>query len=310
VTIALLILGGLLLVIPGLARSSLRLAPRDRSRVTFVCLILGAAALEVGLVLSAVPTLLEAVDQDALAEACSQVVDGLSPGGPVVGWTAAVLAGLSSTRLVGSVVRRRRQARAATVEPWLGRHTDRGDFELVILPSDRIVAVGVPGERPQVVISDGLMAELTEDEVEAVIRHEAAHHRLGHARFLKFACALDDTLGRFPLVRRSINALRSALEQWADDVAVAEVPDRAKELRRALLGVAHAKGTVEPLASTGTMVLERANRIGPGPRQRSRFVTACAYAPMVVAGFTVLALVAGWLTQTHHALAFADYCPA
>ena len=63
-----------------------------------------------------------------------------------VGWSAVVVLGLVAGRAAVVVTRARRSVRDAGVEPWLGRHENRGDFDLVVLPTDRLL-VHVWGNR-------------------------------------------------------------------------------------------------------------------------------------------------------------------
>lgn len=310
--VPLVTIGAALLTLPGLARTPRRrLASAQSARATAACLLIGAVTLEVALILWAAPTLLRAVDHTAFASACASVIDRLAPGGPVVGWVAAFLAGLVATGALRAVTRARRQTDAARVEPGLGRHVDRGTFELVVLPTERLVAVGVPGARPQVVLSEGLMRTLTPREVEAVIRHEAAHHGLGHHRYVMLASVLEQTFRRVPFVRWSTVSLRNTLERWADDVATGTACRRSADLRDAIVGVACAKAAVEaPAVGLRSSVLDRADRLVSGTRVHRDLAPAFVYTPIAMIAIIALALVAGWLTTTHHAAALAGYCPS
>lgn len=310
--ILLVAIGAALLVVPGLVLAPLRrLEPAQSAKATAACLLIGAATLEVALLLWAAPTVLQAVDDAAFASACSTVIDRLAPGGPVVGWVAAFLAGLVATRALRATIRARRQADAARVEPGLGRHVDRGAFDLVIVPTERLVAVSVPGARPQVVLSEGLMRTLTPREVEAVIRHEAAHHGLAHHRYLMLASVLEQTLRRVPLVRRSTATLRNALERWADDAATDTAWRRSSDLRDAIVGVACAKVAYEASAvGLKSSVLDRVDRLVSATRVHRELSWVFVYTPIAMVAIVTLALVVGWLTTTHHAVALVDYCPS
>jgi beta-lactamase regulating signal transducer with metallopeptidase domain len=304
-------IGGALLATPGLVLTSARgLSAAQWAKSVTTCLVMGAVVLEAGLLLLGAPTVLQAVDHNAFASACKTVLDRLAPGGAAIGWTAAVLGVVIATTAFQAAIRARRQTRSAHVDPCLGTHADHGQFDLVVVPTQRVIALGVPGSRPQVVLSEGLLHTLSSREVEAVIDHEAAHHRLGHYRHLMVASVLERTLGRLPLIRRSTTTLRNALEQWADDEATSAAPTASRELRNAIMGVACAKAAGEtPTAGVRSCVLDRTHRLGRGDRPRTRFAAALTYATLAAVGVTALALAVGWLTTTHHALALSDYCP-
>lgn len=110
---------------------------------------------------------------------------------------------------------------------------------LVVVPSRRIFAYGIAGQPSQVVVSDGLVGTLANDEFAAVLRHEATHLRHHHERHLLLAGVIEHTLGLPPLVRRSVAVLRCALERWADEEAATSEAERAT-IRSALLRVTEA----------------------------------------------------------------------
>lgn len=304
-------IGGVLLAVPGLLLTTPRgLGAAQWAKAITACLLIGIAALEVALLLLAAPTVLQTVDGTAFASACKTVIDGLAPGGSVVGWIAASFAVLVAAAAFRAMIRAWRQTRAARVEPCLGHHADHGEFDVVIVPTERLIALGVPGSRPQVVLSEGLVRTLTAPEVEAVIRHEAAHHSLGHHRYLMIASVLERTLGRLPLVRRSTTALRNALEHWADDAAAGTAREASSDLRSAIVGVACAKATREaPAVGARSRVIDRADRLARRDRPRPRVAPAFTYTALAAFAIVTLVVVVDWLTTTHHALALSDYCP-
>jgi Zn-dependent protease with chaperone function len=300
-----------LLAVPGLARTAPRgLKPAQWAKAIIACLVIGAVVLEVALLLLGASTVLQVVDDAAFASACKAVIDRLAPGGPLVGWGAVSFAGFVIIGTTRATARALRRTRTARIEPCLGVHIDRGAFDLVILQTERLVAVGVPGSRPQVVVSEGLVRALTSEEIEAVIRHEAAHHSLGHHRYLLVASILEQTLGWLPLVHRSTGTLRKALEEWADDAATGVAGSRSGELRDAIIGVACAKATHEaPAIRVRSSVIDRADRLGQSDRRRTLVAPAFVYTGIAAMAVVTLVLVVDWLTTTHHALALSGYCP-
>ncbi len=207
-TLAIVLVGLLLLIFPGaFARRAWHCPPAEWARVTALALAVGAATVYLGLVLTALPTVLEGVHLDGIASICGDVLRRLTWGQEPVGWTAAVISVALPVLAVRALLHARRSARRAHIEPWLGEHVDHGEYELVLVPVRALVAVGVPGRQPQVVISTGLVSELDEPRLDAVIRHEVAHHRLGHRRSLVLASVIDRAFRLVPFVSRSTHTL-------------------------------------------------------------------------------------------------------
>jgi hypothetical protein len=261
-----------------------------------------------GLLMVAAPTLWHLAEPRGWAARCHGLLADLAPGGPVVGWSALVVAVVLVGRLGGLAVATRRRNRRACVEPPLGHHLDRGDYELVTLPTTEVVAFGV-GSPPQVIISQGLIDSLTPEAVGAVERHEAAHLRLHHDRYLLVATVIERAFGWLAPVQRSALVLRSALEQWADDIAVGRgaTPDA---LSGAFVDVASARqfgessGPAEPVS-----VLERAVRLSVGTPSRRPRAASLLYAPGILLVLASVVVSFGWLTSAGRVLAASGYCP-
>ena len=193
--------------------------------------------IEVGLLLYAAPTVLQAIGVPGLAELCQHMLNALVPGGTILGWIGAGAAVTVSGGIAIGIVQSRRVAGAVRVESALGEHHSMSSCDLVVLPMDSAIAVSVAGSPPQIVVSDGLVRMLSDDEFAAVIRHETAHLDHRHQRFLTLASAIEHGLWWVPLIRRSTHALRSGIERWADEEAIAALPGGREYLRRALVKV-------------------------------------------------------------------------
>jgi len=141
-------------------------------------------------------------------------------------------------RACAAARRARLAAQRARVDPYFGRHRQIGRYDVVVIPSMQLVAVGVPGIEPQIVLSESLVAELTSIELDAVIRHEVAHHRLRHREYLLTAAVVDRVLGWIPPVHASAVGLRNAVEEWADIESTRSSQVRIATLRSALLRIA------------------------------------------------------------------------
>jgi hypothetical protein len=304
--LALFALGVVLVALPGLVTGPPRRFPlREWVPVATVSMAVGVLAIEVSLVLAAVPSVAFLVGAPGVVDACRDALAPLTTDPGFVSWVALVAAGLTARRIGSGVWQARTRARRAQVEPWLGAHSERDGFELVVLPTPELVAFGVSASPPQVVISDGLIEELEPAHVEAVIGHEAAHHRLRHASYLALLGGAASAFGRARFVNRSLDAIRDGLEGWADDEVGAAGEGSRRALREALVGVAAAR---DPAAGTWARIGDRMRRLDRRVRPRSVLVRGVLYAPVVVLGLSAVILVAGWLTEAHHAVAFGAPC--
>lgn len=309
-TLAIVLVGVLLLAFPGaVAARAGRCPPAEWSRVTALSLAVGASTVYVGLILTALPTVLEGVHLDGIASICGDVLRRLTWGQAPVGWTAAVLSVVLPVLAVSAVLHARRSARRARIEPWLGEHIDEGEFELVVLPVPALVAVGVPGGKPQIVISAGLVSELDQPRLGAVLRHEAAHLRLGHRRYLVLASVIDRTFGFVPFIGRSTHAMRAAIEEWADAVAVDDTSAGVLNLRRAIFAVARAAHNDVGTTPGGPLTL-RAQRLQTIGAKRSPLVRGLTYLPAGALGMTSCALLGVWVAASHHLVTLGGYCPS
>lgn len=163
------------------------------------------------------------------------------------------------TVLLGSAavtVRSRRAHRAlvdlvATRNPLLARTQ--------VVASDLPVAYCLPGLRPRVVLSRGALALLADDEVRAVLAHEAAHVDQRHDLVVLPFVALRSTFPRLGVVRTAVAQVALLVEAQADDRAV-RTHDRSV-LARALYKVGTSGAPAGGLTAAGTGVLLRAQRL-------------------------------------------------
>lgn len=307
-----LLLAGLcLLALPGAARRlGRRLAPAEWARLCVVALAAGAAVLELAVLLYASPTVLRAIGIPDLADVCERALGVLLPGGALLGWPAAVVAAALPLLIGAGAVRARRSQRAVHVEAWLGEHERFGGHALVVLPTDCVLAFCANGSTPQIVVSRGLVAALTPDELDAVLRHEAAHLEHRHQRFLLLASALEHGLAVLPFIRPSTAALRTALERWADEAAAGTSYASRAVLRRALLGVTTAMVSPAVAAfSAADTVAERLAALNDDAPRPSALRRAAAYAPGALFSATVLVTMGAWAGEASHLLAWTAHCP-
>jgi hypothetical protein len=298
VILALLALGIALAAMPGVHRIPPdRLPLHEWAPIATASLVIGLLSIEGALVLIALPTVAHAVGAAGIADACHEVLAPFSSTPSVLGWAAAAGAAIVAARFVVAGTRARRRAHDARAEPWLGRHHELGEFDLVILPTAAKVAFGVPGTPPQVLVSRGLVDHVPSDAVRAIVRHETAHHRLGHAGYLALLAAAEHAAGFLPPVRQSVATIRDALEVWADQAA-GQDPETRRSLRRAL----------GALSGSGVCVNDRARRLRQSVSTRAPMLRALCYMPVALLAITAGLLAIGWLVDGEHAFAMASDC--
>jgi hypothetical protein len=305
------VLAGLaLLALPGVAAPTARhLRPSEWRRSNRLAIGLGVIAVQVGLVLGAVPTLLGVVGVESVADACHHLLGPVLPGGALTGWASAT-ASVALLAVVGAACRRsRRLQRAARIDEWLGEHRELSDATLVVLPTDTVVAYATPGSSPQVVVSRGLTHALVPDELDAVVRHELAHLRNRHHRDLVLAAVVDAALGWIPGMQASTAALRLSVERSADEEA-ADRPGAREATRRALLKTTETMLGPVPAFTAAFTLLARLDALATPPLEPSLGQRAAVFAPLAglaaVAGSGLL----GWAVVTHHhVLDMLGFCP-
>jgi Zn-dependent protease with chaperone function len=312
VVFVILLSGGLLLALPGLAQPlARRLPPEHWARATMAALLVGAAMVELSAVLVAAPTVLGALGVHALAAACERLLGAVTPGGDVMGWAAAALAvalpAFAGRRVAATV----RNWRTMEVEPSIGDHRPWGGHDLVVLPTEAPLAFSVGGRSSQIVVSRGLLAAVSPAQLEAVLRHEAAHLRHRHQRFLLVASAFDC---RFPYLarplRRSTAGLRGALERWADEVAAGADPQARRNVRDALLAVVTARvDAAVPAFSTADTVVERLRALDAPPVRVAPARRAALSSPALALPLLGMVALAFWMGDIQVVLAMAGRCP-
>ncbi len=230
-----MIFGGLaLLTFPGWLDRRHRFGPAQFARIGRASMMLGLAGVVLGFTVWGAPAVLHWADAVGVPGLCDAAVHRLPFGGLELAIPMSAIAALLIGRASKVARSARRNARRARVDPFFGRHRRMGQFDVVVIPSEQLVAVGVPGNEPQIVLSEGLVAELTAIELDAVIRHEVAHHRLGHRQYLLTAAVVDQVFGWIPPVRSSVVSLRNAVEEWADLESTRSSDTRVATLRSAL----------------------------------------------------------------------------
>ena len=308
--VVLVLVGLFVATLPGVLRPlGRRVDPAEWAQLSFLAVTGSVVMVEAGLILLAAPTVFRALDLGFLADACARLVGPLMPLGHTGGWLAGGLAIATPALAAHRWVKARRRLTGLSIEPCLGRHEQRADHDLVILPLDAHIAYSVDVGRPQVVLSEGLIDSLDEEQLDAVVAHELAHLREDHPRMLLIAAAAGAALGWWPPMRRSHRVFRASIERWADECAVGTHEPTRRTLCEALRAVTAVTRPV-PIAtfSLAEATAERIHAMQSPPEATWR-VRAALYVPGAAAGVVMLAAVGLWLSDTQSVLAMAGRCP-
>ena len=299
-----------LLLVPGVAaRWGRQLPPAEWARLATTAVLGGAVMFEVSLLLLAAPTVARAAGTTPLASICHHLMGTLAPGGPVMGWIAAAAAAWLGVRAFLSIVRSRRTTHVARSLSGAGSCHRRQGVETIVVPAQHPMAVSVPGRRPIVLLTSGLVRALSEREVTAVVRHEEAHIRHRHHRYIAALATIEAALGGVPFVRTSVSGVRLALERWADEEAAGSDPQTRADVRSALLRTAEAMVAAPSVAafSTPGMVAERVKALEAPAGHASR-QPGLLYGLMAAGAAAVLVSLGGWVGQVHVVATLSGLC--
>jgi Zn-dependent protease with chaperone function len=156
------------------------------------------------------------------------------------------------------------------------------------------LAYCLPGVRSRVVVSEGTLTTLADDEVSAILTHERAHLRARHDLVLEAFTAAHAAFPRLVRSASALGAVQLLVELLADDAAV-RAAGRAP-LARALVACASGRTPSGALAAGGTSTVLRVRRLAG--RGNSLALSAAAYlAAAAVFVAPTVALAVPWLTE-------------
>jgi beta-lactamase regulating signal transducer with metallopeptidase domain len=140
------------------------------------------------------------------------------------------------------------------------------DADTLLLDHPAPVAFCIPGVRPLLVLSSGIVEELDGAQVDAVVAHERAHLAEHHHLLLLPFVAWRAALPVLPAADRAHDAVRDLIEMRADDVALCSLHgvDPRRTLAAAIVAVAAGAGGQLPegaLAVTGGAIAVRVRRL-------------------------------------------------
>ena len=221
----------------------------------------------------------------------------------VLGWPLWItyLAVFALTLVVGArlamaivqvaIATRRRRAHHRMVVDLVGKSQKAG---LRILDVEEPLAYCLPGVRSRVVVSEGTLTSLADNEIAAILSHERAHLRARHDLVLEMFMAVHAAFPRFVRSASALDAVRLLIEMLADDAAVRAAGPTP--LARALVTCATGRTPAGALAAGGPTTVVRVRRLGG--RGNSLAVAACAYvAAAAVLVLPTVAVVLPWLTE-------------
>ena len=205
--------------------------------------------------------------------------------------TLVIGARLTYAVLQVAIATRRRRAHHRMVVDLVGK--SQGNH-LRILDVAQPLAYCLPGVRSRVVVSEGALNALGDNEMAAILSHERAHLRARHDLVLEMFTAVHAAFPRFVRSGNALDAVRLLIEMLADDAAVRTAGPTP--LARALVACASGRTPSGALAAGGPTTVLRLRRLGGRPN--SRAVAATAYlAAAAVLVVPTLALAVPWLTE-------------
>jgi bla regulator protein blaR1 len=171
-----------------------------------------------------------------------------------------------------------------------------GASGLRILDVKQPLAYCLPGVRSRVVVSEGTLKTLSDNEIAAILTHERAHLRARHDLVLEMFIAVHAAFPRFVRSASALDAVRLLIEMLADDAAVRTAGPTS--LARALVACAAGRTPSGALAAGGPTTVLRVRRLGGRPN--SLVLAAFAYlAAAAVLFVPTMALAVPWLTELH-----------
>ena len=167
---------------------------------------------------------------------------------------------------------------------------------LRILDVAQPLAYCLPGVRSRVVVSEGTLTTLSDDEFAAILSHERAHLRARHDLVLEMFTAVHAAFPRFVRSANALDAVRLLIETLADDSAVRAAGPTP--LARALVACASGHTPSGALAAGGPSTVIRVRRLSGKPNSLALAATAYLAAAAVLVVPTV-AVAVPWLTELH-----------
>lgn len=276
-----IVLSLLLVAFPALTLPLVRKTGNPKRWAIVVTASLGAGfvLVEASLIHAALPAVFSLLGMDELAAACRSLGGHLFGATPAFAAVAAVVAASSGIRAVLGWVKTVRIHSSLRLGATQATRTAIGDHEAVLVPFSNRLAMALPGPSPQILISDTLVAQLHVSELKAVVRHEAAHLRHHHLRFLLLNAVVGSGLWFLPWIRRATRTQMLALERWADEEASSGSSEEREQVRSALRKLSE----LAPSALAGDRIAALETTAGEGAAVLSWSAAAWTVVPLALA---------------------------
>jgi Zn-dependent protease with chaperone function len=217
------------------------------------------------------------------------LVARVPPAAQLEGWSVQVLqanpvpplaSAAAAVVVVGAVcsylVTLWRQVRAALCARAYCARIGGEPGRLVVLDAEHPDAYALSAGRGRIVVTRSLLTRLDAEERRALLAHERAHLTDHHHRY-RLAVVLAASI--CPLLRPTREAVTFATERWADEVAAADLADRAlvaATLARTslLVDASPRRAPAFALRAAGPVVRRVEALLRSGPRQRPLLVVA------------------------------------
>ncbi|MFI6865353.1 M56 family metallopeptidase [Nocardia sp. NPDC050406] len=205
-------------------------------------------------------------------------------------------------RLIWSVVRvgihtRRRRARHRMLVDLLDQSSvQRQAADIRVLAATEPIAYCLPGLRRRVVLSQGTVTNLSDEELTAIVSHERSHLRARHDLVLEAFTAAHEAFPRVVRSKSALDSVKLLIELLADDSAVKVTGPTP--LARALVACSNSPAPQGAMAVGGPTTLIRIQRLA-GPLGGVREATFAYLAAAAILVVPTLAVAIPWLTEVH-----------
>lgn len=236
----------------------------------FALLSAGLAALDEFSGDLGLPALLHACVRAAIALVSPRHLANVPAAVALVGSVIVVVRlSVVGVRYVHRTRKQRAEHRRAVCAPSLARYRD--GQKITVVDTSDMAAYCVPGRGATVVLTTGVLENLPEAELDAVLAHERAHLRGRHDLVLTWVTVLARSFPHVPLLRAAPGEVARLIEWRADDCAGRRHGRRT--VARALTAMATGRPVTAPhgaLAASGPEVVDRVERLLHSPPDGGR----------------------------------------
>ncbi|MDN4175818.1 M56 family metallopeptidase [Nocardioides sp. SOB77] len=178
--------------------------------------------------------------------------------------------------------------------------------DVLVLAHATPLAYCLPGRHGRIVITEGALSVLTQQQLRAVLAHERAHIRARHHLAVLAAAALDSALFGMLGTRHAKEAITDLVEMHADDAAHdAAHPARRRDLATAVVLLAGGSRPAGALGVSGGATMVRVRRLAAP----SEPVGWTMRASLLLGALVMVSLPLGLAAVPAFAAMLLDYCP-